>query len=362
MRVYNFAAGPAVLPEEVLKKAQSELLEYGNDGMSVMEMSHRSKMYEAIINAAEQSLRRLLSIPDSYRVLFLQGGASLQFAMVPMNLMKNGKADYVVTGSFAKKAAEEAAKYGEARIVASGKAENFTQIPALTPEMFDQDASYAHITTNNTIFGTRYTKLPDTGKVPLVADWSSNILSSADETLDITRYGLIYAGAQKNIGPAGLTLVIAKDELLTGPIAPYVPSMMDYRLMADNDSMYNTPPTYAIYMAGLVFEYLESIGGVKAMQKRNEEKAQLLYDYLDETAFFKGTVSKESRSLMNVTFVLPSEDMTGKFVKEAASAGLVNLKGHRSVGGIRASIYNAMPYEGVKALVDFMKKFELENK
>ncbi len=362
MRVYNFAAGPAVLPEEVLKKAQGELLEHGNDGMSVMEMSHRSKMYEAVINAAEQSLRRLLSIPDSYRVLFLQGGASLQFAMVPMNLMKNGKASYVVTGAFAKKAAEEATKYGEVQIVASGKADNFTKIPALEPDMFDQDASYAHITTNNTIFGTRYTQLPDTGKVPLVADWSSNILSSADETLDINRYGLIYAGAQKNIGPAGLTLVIAKDELLSGPIAPYVPSMMDYRLMADNDSMYNTPPTYAIYMAGLVFEYLESIGGVKAMQKRNEEKAKLLYDYLDETAFFKGTVSKESRSLMNVTFVLPNEDMTGKFVKEAAAAGLVNLKGHRSVGGIRASIYNAMPYEGVVSLVNFMKKFEMENK
>ncbi len=362
MRVYNFAAGPAVLPEEVLKKAQSELLEHKNDGMSVMEMSHRSKMYEAVIASAEQSLRRLMGIPDSYRVLFLQGGASLQFAMVPMNLMKNGKADYVVTGAFAKKAAEEAAKYGEARIVASGNADNFTKIPALSPEMFDQGASYAHITTNNTIFGTRYTELPDTGNVPLVADLSSNILSSADATLDITRYALVYAGAQKNIGPAGLTIVIAKDELLTGPIAPYVPSMMDYRLMADNDSMYNTPPTYAIYMAGLVFEHLESIGGLKAMQKLNEEKAALIYDYLDETAFYKGTAAKENRSLMNVTFVLPSEDLTAKFVKEAAAGGFVNLKGHRSVGGIRASIYNAMPADGVAALVDFMKKFEQANR
>lgn len=362
MRVYNFAAGPAVLPEEVLKKAQAELLEHGKDGMSVMEMSHRSKMYEAVIGAAEASLRRLMGIPDAYRVLFLQGGASLQFAMVPMNLMKNGKADYVVTGAFAKKAAEEGAKYGTARVVASGKADNFTKIPLLTPEMFDQDASYVHITLNNTIFGTRYTSLPDTGNVPLVADMSSNILSCADATMDVSRYGLIYAGAQKNIGPAGLTIVIARDDLLTGPIAPYVPSMMDYRLMADNDSMYNTPPTYAIYMAGLVFEYLEQNGGVKAMQERNEAKAKLLYDYLDETSFYKGTVAKDCRSLMNVTFVLPSEDLTAAFIKEAAASGFVNLKGHRSVGGVRASIYNAMPHEGVASLVAFMKKFEVANK
>ena len=360
MRVYNFAAGPATLPLPVLEKAQSELIEHGSDGMSVMEMSHRSKMYQKIIDSAESSLRRLMHIPENYSVLFLQGGASTQFAMVPMNLMKSGRADYVVSGVFAKKAAAEAKKYGQVHVAASSADENFSCIPQMTADCFDPAADYVHITTNNTIYGTSCrTNLPPVGNVPLVADMSSNILS---EEYDVSKFGLIYAGAQKNIGPAGVTLVIIRNDLLAEPAVANTPAMLSYQLMAENGSMYNTPPTYGIYMAGLVFEYLESIGGIKEIQKRNEEKAALLYDYLDATDFFTANARKDSRSIMNVTFVAPNEELNAKFVQEATAAGLVNLKGHRAVGGMRASIYNAMPYEGVAALVAFMQKFETENR
>ena len=359
MRVYNFAPGPASLPVEVLERAQSELVEHGNDGMSVMEMSHRSKMYQTIIDSAEASLRRVMGIPDGYKVLFLQGGATLQFAMVPMNLMKCGRADYVVTGSFASKAQQEAMKYGESRVVASSADRNYSYIPALTRSMFNPGADYVHITTNNTIYGTSFrNNLPDVAGIPLVADMSSNILS---EPMDVSRFALIYAGAQKNIGPAGLTIVIIREDLLRADLPSYVPTMLNYRVAADNGSMYNTPPTFGIYMAGLVFEYIEKNGGVKAMGERNEHKAALLYDFLDNSKLFKPTAEKESRSIMNVTFLLPTEELNDAFVKGAAKNGLVNLKGHRSVGGMRASIYNAVTIEGVKALVEYMKKFETEN-
>ncbi len=358
-RVYNFSAGPSMLPESALKKAADEMLCHGTSGMSVMEMSHRSKDYEAIINEAEALLRELMDIPENYKVLFLQGGASSQFAMIPLNLMKKtGKADFVVTGQWSKKAIQEAARYGEAVKIASSEDQVFNYIPKLDKSTFSKDASYFHITLNNTIYGTRYTTLPDTGDVPLVADMSSNILS---EVIDVSKFGLIYAGAQKNMGPAGLTVVIIREDLI-GDAMDITPTMFNYEIHAKNGSMYNTPPTYSIYMLKLVLEWLKEQGGVAAMQKINEEKAQILYDFLDSSELFKGTVVKEDRSLMNVPFVTGNEELDAKFVKEAKEAGLVNLKGHRSVGGMRASIYNAMPVDGVKALVEFMKKFEAENK
>lgn len=357
-RVYNFSAGPSMLPLSVLEQAQKELVCYGDTGMSVMEMSHRSKAFDDIIKQAEADIRDLMNIPDNYKVLFLQGGGNTQFAMVPLNLYKNGKADYVVTGQWAKKAAEEAAKWGEVNVVASSKDKTFSYIPKLDKASFTPDADYFYITHNNTIYGTRYTKLPDTGNVPLVADISSNIMS---EVMDVTKFGLLFAGAQKNVGPAGVTIVIVREDLL-GNAKPDCPTMLDYKIHADKESLYNTPPCYSIYIAGLVFKWLKSIGGVAEMQKINEEKAGILYDFLDNSNMFKGTVVPEDRSLMNVPFVTGDDDLNAKFIKEATSAGFVNLKGHRTVGGMRASIYNAMPVEGVKALVEFMKKFESENR
>lgn len=355
MKVYNFSAGPACLPEAVLKRAQEELVFYGDSGMSVMEMSHRSADYEAIINQAEKDLRELMAIPNNYRVLFLQGGASMQFSMVPINLMTTYKrAYYLKTGAFAKKAIAEAKKVGEVIVPVSSEDKTFSYIPETTPDMFEQKADYVHITSNNTIFGTRMTKLPDTNGIPIVSDMSSFILS---ETFNVSDYGLIYAGAQKNIGPAGVTLVIIRDDLI-GNAPANTPSMLDYKIMADNDSMFNTPATYGIYIAGLVFAQLLKEGGVKAMQNRNEEKAALLYDCLDRSSLFKPTAFKQDRSLMNVTFVTGDAELDKKFVSEAKAQGIVNIKGHRSVGGMRASIYNAMPIEGVKALVEFMKQFE----
>ena len=321
-------------------------------------MSHRSKAFDDIIKQAEADIRDLMNIPDNYKVLFLQGGGNTQFAMVPLNLYKNGKADYVVTGQWAKKAADEAAKWGEVNVVASSKDKTFSYIPKLDKASFTPDADYFYITHNNTIYGTRYTKLPDTGNVPLVADISSNIMS---EVMDVTKFGLLFAGAQKNVGPAGVTIVIVREDLL-GNAKPDCPTMLDYKIHADKESLYNTPPCYSIYIAGLVFKWLKSIGGVAEMQKINEEKAGILYDFLDNSNMFKGTVVPEDRSLMNVPFVTGDDDLNAKFIKEAASAGFVNLKGHRTVGGMRASIYNAMPVEGVKALVEFMKKFESENR
>ena len=358
-RVYNFSPGPSMLPLPVLEKAQKEILNYKGTGMSVMEMSHRSKIFTEIIEEAEFLLRELMEIPENYKILFLQGGASTQFAMVPLNLMgKNRKADYAITGSFAKKAASEAKRYGTVNIVASSEDANYSYIPDIDSLRPSSDSSYFHITTNNTIYGTRYTELPNTGDVPLVADMSSNILS---QVYDVTKFGLIYAGAQKNIGPAGLTIVIIREDLI-GNALDITPTMLNYKTHSDNNSLYNTPPTYSIYVAKLVFEWLKQQGGVAAMEKINVEKANLLYDYLDNSTFYKGTAAPKYRSIMNVTFTLPSEELTSSFVKEAEKAGLSTLKGHRSVGGIRASIYNAMPLDGVKALVEFMKKFELENK
>lgn len=358
-RVYNFSAGPSMLPEEALRQAAEEMLSYGDAGMSVMEMSHRSKPYEAIIESAEAVLRKLMNIPENYKVLFLQGGASTQFAMVPMNLLKkSGKADYIITGQFAKKAAEECEKFGTVNRVASSADKTFSYIPKLTKADFDPEADYCHITYNNTIFGTRYTYIPDTGDVPLVADISSIILS---EEIDVTKFGLLYAGAQKNMGPAGLTVVIIREDLIGDPIEG-TPTMLTYKVHADNGSMYNTPPTYSIYMCKLILEWLDRMGGIAAIQKINEEKAAILYDFLDSSTLFKAPVEKADRSLMNVTFVTGDADLDAAFVKAAAAEGLVNLKGHRSVGGMRASIYNAMPVEGVKKLVAFMQAFEKENK
>lgn len=358
-RVYNFSAGPSMLPLEVLEKAQKEFVCYKDSGMSVLEMSHRSKTYEDIQSQAEKTLRELMQIPQNYKVLFLQGGASTQFAMIPLNLMnKNKKADYVVTGQWAKKAAQEAARYGKVNIVASSEQSKFNHIPELKKENFDVEADYFYITVNNTVFGTRYTQLPDTGNVTLVGDMSSSILS---EQIDITKFGVLYAGAQKNIGPAGLTIVIIREDLI-GNAMDFTPTMLKYDIHAENDSMYNTPPTYSIYFAGLVFEWVKQQGGVSAMQKRNEEKAKILYDFLDSSSLFKGTVVPKDRSLMNIPFVLPSKELDEKFVKQATANGFVNLKGHRIVGGMRASIYNAMPLEGVKELVEFMKEFEMQNK
>lgn len=358
-RVYNFSAGPSMLPEAVLEKAAAQMTDYEGCGMSVMEMSHRSADYEAIIGRAEALLRELMHIPDNYKVLFLQGGASSQFAMVPMNLMrKSKKADYVITGQWAKKAASEAAKYGEVNKVASSDDKTFSYIPKLDASKFDKDADYFHITLNNTIYGTRYTTLPETGDVPLVADISSIILS---EPIDVSKFGLLYAGAQKNMGPAGVTVVIIREDLITGTLEG-TPTMFDYKIHADNGSMYNTPPTYGIYVCMLVLEWLKELGGIDAMYKINQEKAKILYDYLDSSKMFRGTVVPEDRSLMNVPFVTDSDELNAKFIKEAKAKGFLNLKGHRTVGGMRASIYNAMPVEGVKALVEFMKKFETDNK
>jgi phosphoserine aminotransferase len=357
-RVYNFSAGPSMMPESVLETARDEMLSYAGSGMSVMEMSHRSKDYEAIIAKTEEDMRSLMGIPDNYKVLFLQGGASTQFAMVPLNLMKTGKADYVVTGSFAKKAAEEARKYGKVNVVASSADKNFTYIPKMTSDMFSDDADYIHTTTNNTIYGTTIRNFPQT-KATLVTDMSSCILS---EPVDVTRYGLIYAGAQKNIGPAGLTVVIIREDLL-GNAMEITPTMLNYEIHAKNDSMYNTPPAYSIYVCGLIMKWLISIGGVKEIERRNKEKAALLYDYLDQSKLFRATVpAKEDRSMMNVTFVTGDADLDAKFVTVAKENGLVSIKGHRSVGGMRASIYNAMPVEGVKKLVSVMEQFEKDNK
>ena len=357
-RIYNFSAGPSMMPLPVLKKAASEMLNYGKTGMSVMEMSHRSPEYQAIIDAAEASLCRLMNIPDNYRVLFLQGGASTQFAAVPLNLLSgSGRADYVITGQFSKKAYAEAQKYGDIAIVASSAGANFSFIPKVERSSIRPDADYVHICFNNTVYGTKFPYIPDTGNIPLVADMSSCILS---EPVDVSRFGLIYAGAQKNIGMAGLTIVIVRDDLI-GHAKPITPSMLDYKLMADNGSMYNTPPCYAIYIAKLVFDWLEKQGGLSAMHEKNAAKASLLYDYLDHQSYYTAPVEKESRSMMNVTFITGSKDLDAKFVAEAKEAGLCNLKGHRSVGGMRASIYNAMPMEGVQALLDFMQKFAAEN-
>ena len=358
-RVYNFAAGPAVLPEGVLKEAAEEMLDYKGTGMSVMEMSHRSKAFEGIIQDAEKDLRDLMNIPDNYKVLFLQGGGSTQFAMVPMNLMKNKVADYIITGQWAKKAAAEAEKFGKVNRIASSADKTFTYIPDLKNIEISDDADYVYICHNNTIYGTTYHDLPDTKGKILVADMSSDILS---EPIDVTKYGLIFAGVQKNIGPAGTVVVIIREDLITEDVLEGTPTMLQYKIHADNKSLYNTPPAYGIYICGKVFKHLKKLGGLEAMKKRNEEKAKILYDYLDSSELFSGTVVKEDRSLMNVPFVTGNEELDAKFVKEAKAAGIENIKGHRTVGGMRASIYNAMPIEGVKYLVEFMKKFEAENK
>jgi len=357
-RVFNFSAGPSMLPMPVLEKAASELITYGNSGMSVMEMSHRSPVYEEIIAEAQKLLRKLMNIPDNYKVLFLQGGASTQFSAVPLNLLNgSGKADYIVTGQFSKKAYKEAQKFGDIKLVASSEDKNNTYIPKLTRADFREDADYVHICFNNTIYGTKWNYIPDTGDIPLVADMSSCILS---EPFDVSKFGLIYAGAQKNMAPAGLTVVIVRDDLI-GKMRSDAPVMFDYALMAENDSMYNTPPCYCIYMAKLVYEWILSIGGLDEMKRMNEKKADLLYSYLDSQSYYSAPAEKEARSIMNVTFVTGDADLDKKFAKEAAAAGLVNIKGHRSVGGMRASIYNAMPYEGVEKLVEFMKSFAENN-
>ena len=357
-RVYNFSAGPAVLPEEVLREAAEEMLDYKGTGMSVMEMSHRSKAYDTIIKEAEADLRDLMEIPDNYKVLFLQGGASQQFAMIPMNLMKNKVADYIVTGQWAKKAYQEASKYGKANKIASSEDETFSYIPDCSDLPISEDADYVYICENNTIYGTKFKELPNTKGKTLVADVSSCFLS---EPVDVSKYGVIYGGVQKNIGPAGVVIVIIREDLITEDTLPGTPTMLQYKIHADNDSLYNTPPAYGIYICGKVFKWLKKQGGLAAMKVHNEEKAAILYDFLDSSKMFKGTVRKEDRSLMNVPFVTGDADLDAKFVKEAKEAGFENLKGHRSVGGMRASIYNAMPKEGVVKLVEFMKKFEEEN-
>ena len=357
-RVYNFSAGPAVLPEEVLKEAQAEMLDYNGTGMSVMEMSHRSKAFDQIIQEAEKDLRDLMHIPDNYKVLFLQGGASLQFAMIPMNLMKNKVADYIVTGQWAKKAWQEAQKYGKANKIATSEDKTFSYIPDCSDLPISEDADYVYICENNTIYGTKFKELPNTKGKDLVADVSSCFLS---EPVDVSKYAIIYGGVQKNIGPAGMVIAIVRDDLIADDVLPGTPTMMKYKTHADANSLYNTPNCYCIYICGKVFKWLKKQGGLEAMKERNEKKAKILYDYLDESKLFKGTVEKASRSLMNVPFVTGDPDLDAKFVKEAKEAGLENLKGHRTVGGMRASIYNAMPIEGVEKLVEFMKKFEKEN-
>ena len=357
-RVYNFSAGPAVLPEEVLKEAADEMLDYNGTGMSVMEMSHRSQSFQEIIDTAEADIRELMNIPDNYKVLFLQGGASQQFAMIPMNLMKNRGADYIVTGQWAKKAADEAEKYGTVNRIASSADKTFSYIPDCSDLPVSEDADYVYICENNTIYGTKFKKLPNTKGKDLVADVSSCFLS---EPVDVSKYAIIYGGVQKNIGPAGMVIAIVRDDLITDDVLPGTPTMMKYKTHADANSLYNTPNCYCIYICGKVFKWLKKQGGLEAMKERNEKKAKILYDYLDESKLFKGTVEKASRSLMNVPFVTGDPDLDAKFVKEAKEAGLENLKGHRTVGGMRASIYNAMPIEGVEKLVEFMKKFEKEN-
>ncbi len=357
-RVYNFSAGPAVLPEEVLKEAADEMLDYKGTGMSVMEMSHRSKAYDTIIKEAEADLRELMNIPDNYKVLFLQGGASQQFAMIPMNLMKNKVADYIVTGQWAKKAFQEASIYGKANKIASSEDETFSYIPDCSDLPVSEDADYVYICENNTIYGTKFHTLPNTKGKTLVSDVSSCFLS---EPVDVTKYGIIYGGVQKNIGPAGVVIVIIREDLITEDTLPGTPTMLKYKTHADNDSLYNTPPAYGIYICGKVFKWIKKQGGLEAMKEHNEKKAAILYNFLDESKLFKGTVRKEDRSLMNVPFVTGDADLDAKFVKEAKEAGFENLKGHRTVGGMRASIYNAMPIEGVEKLVEFMKKFEAEN-
>ncbi len=357
-RVYNFSAGPAVLPEEVLREAAEEMLDYNGTGMSVMEMSHRSKAFQEIIDTAEADLRELMEIPDDYAVLFLQGGASQQFAAVPMNLMKNKEADYIVTGQWAKKAAEEAKKYGKVNIVASSADKTFSYIPDCKDLPISENADYVYICENNTIYGTKYKELPDTKGKLLVADVSSCFLS---EPVDVTRYGVIYGGVQKNIGPAGTVIVIIRKDLITDDVLPGTPTMLKYKTHADAESLYNTPPAYGIYICGKVFKWIKKQGGLAAMKEHNEKKAKILYDYLDQSKMFSGTVEPKDRSLMNVPFVTGDEELDARFIKESKEAGFENLKGHRTVGGMRASIYNAMPIEGVQALVEFMKKFEEEN-
>jgi phosphoserine aminotransferase len=358
-RVYNFSAGPAVLPEAVLKQAANELVEYKDAGMSVMEMSHRSKAFDDIMQNTEALLRELMNIPANYKILFLQGGASSQFSMIPMNLLKdNKKVDLIHTGTWTKKAMEEIKRYGNLNIVGTSEDKNFSYIPKIDSTKFSKDASYFYICSNNTIEGTRYIAFPETGNVPLVADMSSNILS---EVMDVSKFGIIFAGAQKNIGPAGLTIVIIREDLI-GKAMDITPVMFNYAIHAENKSLYNTPPTYGIYMAKLVFEWLKQLGGIPGMQKINEDKARILYDYIDNSAMFKSPIAKDDRSIMNVPFTATTKELEEKFLKEAPKAGLVQLAGHRSVGGMRASIYNAMPVEGVKKLVDFMKKFEMDNK
>ncbi len=357
MRVFNFAAGPSTLPLPVLEQAQKELIDYNGTGMSITEMSHRSKPFMAVNAEAQALLRELMNIPDDYSVLFVQGGASQQFAAVPLNLLQNGKADYIVTGNFAQKAYEEGVKYGDMAIAASSKEANYTYIPDMDSIKFRDGIDYVHTTYNNTIFGTRYTSLPKTDAT-LVTDMSSCILS---EEIDVTKFGLIYAGAQKNIAPAGVTIVIVKKDLL-GKAMSICPTMLNYAIQDKNDSLYNTPPCFPIYVSMLVFRWLKEMGGVKVIQKINEEKAKMLYDFIDNSSFYVNKVNKKDRSIMNVPFIAPTEELNAKFVAEASKAGLVSLKGHRLVGGMRASIYNAMPVEGVKALIDFMKKFEMENK
>ena len=357
-RVYNFSAGPAVLPEEVLQEAADEMLDYRGCGMSVMEMSHRSKVYDNIIKEAEADLRDLMNIPDNYKVLFLQGGASLQFAAIPMNLMKNKKAAYIVTGQWAKKAYQEAKMYGDAVEVASSADKTFSYIPDCSDLDIPEDADYVYICENNTIYGTKFKELPNTKGHTLVADVSSCFLS---EPVDVTKYGVIYGGVQKNVGPAGVVIVIIREDLIRDDVLPGTPTMLKYKTQADADSLYNTPPCYGIYICGKVFKWLKKMGGLEVMKQRNEENAKILYDFLDQSKLFKGTVVPKDRSLMNVPFVTGDADLDAKFVKEATEAGFVNLKGHRTVGGMRASIYNAMPKEGVEKLVAFMKKFEEEN-
>jgi phosphoserine aminotransferase len=354
-RVCNFSAGPAVLPEEVLMEAAAEMLDYKGTGMSVMEMSHRSKAYQQIIDEAESDLRELMNIPENYKVLFLQGGASQQFAMIPMNLMKNGVADYIVTGQWAKKAYQEAQKYGKANCVASSADKTFSYIPDCSDLPISEDADYVYICENNTIYGTKYHTLPNTKGKILVSDVSSCFLS---EPVDVTKYGMIYGGVQKNIGPAGVVIAIIREDLITEDVYPGTPTMLQYKIHADNGSMYNTPPAYGIYICGKVFKWLKKMGGLEAMKAYNEKKAKVLYDFLDSSNLFKGTVRKEDRSLMNVPFITGNEELDAEFVKAASAAGFENLKGHRTVGGMRASIYNAMPIENVEKLVSFMKEFE----
>ncbi len=354
-RVYNFSAGPAVLPEEVLEEAAREMLDYQGSGMSVMEMSHRSAVFDQIIGQAEADLRELMNIPDHYKVLFLQGGASLQFAMIPMNLMKNRVADYIITGQWAKKAAQEAGQYGKVNVIASSADRMFSYIPDCSDLPVSKDADYVYLCENNTIYGTKFHKLPDPKGKPLIADVSSCFLS---EPVDVSQYGLIYGGVQKNVGPAGMVIVIIREDLISKDVLPGTPTMMRYQVHADNRSLYNTPPCYNIYICGKVFQWLKKQGGLEAMKERNEKKARILYEYLDQSRLFSPTVEPSSRSLMNVPFVTGNPQTDAMFVREAEAAGLVNLKGHRTVGGMRASIYNAMPTEGVEALVSFMKTFE----